>query len=107
MIKWLQDWYSSNCDREWEHENGIKIQTLDNPGWLLEIEILNISSIIPLKEYELFEVSEQNWIGYDVTEHKFAACGDSTKLEAMIKIFKVLIEGGEVDKEYIQAYLLS
>lgn len=107
MIKWLQDWYSSNCDGEWEHENLVKIQSLDNPGWLLEIEILNITSITPIKKWELFEVSEQNWIGYDVEEHKFTASGDSTKLEAMIKIFKILIEKGEVDSDYIYEYLLS
>ena len=65
------------------------------------------SSRIPIKKWELFEVSEQNWIGYDVEEHKFTASGDPTKLEAIIKIFKILMEKGEVDSDYIYHYLLS
>ncbi|GHB54781.1 hypothetical protein GCM10010331_48120 [Streptomyces xanthochromogenes] len=29
----LQSWYSAQCNGDWEHEWGIKIDTLDNPGW--------------------------------------------------------------------------
>jgi len=36
----LQRWYKSNCDGEWEHAHGIRIQTLDNPGWLIDIEVV-------------------------------------------------------------------
>jgi len=106
MIKWLQDWYSSNCDGEWEHENIIKIQSLDNPGWLLEIEILDLSSKVSLKKWNIFELSEENWIGYDVDNNKFTASGDPTKLEALIKIFKILMEKGQIDDEYIYEHFL-
>lgn len=107
MIKWLQDWYSSNCDGEWEHENSIKIQSLDNPGWLLEIEICNLSSRVSLKKWNVFELSEENWIGYDVENNKFTASGDSTKLEALITIFKMVLEQGEIDDNYIYQHFLS
>ena len=40
MIDWLQNWYCSNCDGGWEHSYGIKIQTLDNPGWHVEIDLM-------------------------------------------------------------------
>jgi hypothetical protein len=33
----LQRWYKSNCDGEREHGNGITIETIDNPGWSIEI----------------------------------------------------------------------
>ncbi|WP_203237204.1 Imm53 family immunity protein [Streptomyces gilvosporeus] len=29
----LTAWYTSQCDGGWEHEYGIRIETLDNPGW--------------------------------------------------------------------------
>ena len=32
IISKLQDWYFSKCDEDWEHEFGVKIDTLDNPG---------------------------------------------------------------------------
>ena len=38
-IKWLQEWYKSNCDGDWEHLFGVQITTLDNPGWLIEIDL--------------------------------------------------------------------
>ncbi len=39
MINWLENWYSSQCDGSWEHFYGIKIETLDNPGWAVEIDL--------------------------------------------------------------------
>ena len=35
----LQRWYSSQCDGDWEHQLGVEITTLDNPGWLVRIEL--------------------------------------------------------------------
>ncbi|MCK7627472.1 immunity 53 family protein [Streptomyces sp. RS10V-4] len=35
----LTAWYSRQCDGEWEHEYGIRIETLDNPGWSVEIDL--------------------------------------------------------------------
>lgn len=107
MIEWLQDWYSSNCNGEWEHENVVKIQSLDNPGWLLEINIVNLAAKAELKNWNVFEISEQNWIGYDVEDNKFTASGDSTKLEALIMIFKIILENGEIDDKYIYEHFLS
>lgn len=35
----LQKWYQARCDGTWEQAHGIRIQTLDNPGWLVDIEL--------------------------------------------------------------------
>jgi len=35
----LQDWYLAQCDDEWEHQNGITIESLDNPGWQMRIDV--------------------------------------------------------------------
>jgi hypothetical protein len=32
-LLWLQTWYASQCDGDWEHSFGLEISTLDNPGW--------------------------------------------------------------------------
>ena len=45
LLKRLQDWYLAHCDGSWEHEHGVSIETLDNPGWHFTVE---------LKETELF-----------------------------------------------------
>jgi hypothetical protein len=33
LLEQIQNWYAGQCDGRWEHSFGIKIETLDNPGW--------------------------------------------------------------------------
>lgn len=35
----LQAWYAAQCDGEWEHSYGVSIETLDNPGWSVSIDL--------------------------------------------------------------------
>lgn len=35
----LQRWYRSQCNGDWEHSYGVKIDTLDNPGWSVTVEL--------------------------------------------------------------------
>ena len=35
----LQRWYAAQCDGEWEHQQGVQISTLDNPGWRVIIDL--------------------------------------------------------------------
>jgi hypothetical protein len=35
----IDNWYLSQCDESWEHRYGAKIETTDNPGWWLNIDI--------------------------------------------------------------------
>jgi Immunity protein 53 len=39
LIEWLENWYVGRCDGEWEHECGVEIETLDNPGWSLQVDV--------------------------------------------------------------------
>jgi hypothetical protein len=36
----LQEWYALMCDGDWEHSFGIRIDTVDNPGWVVSIDII-------------------------------------------------------------------
>jgi hypothetical protein len=38
-LDWLMSWYEAQCDGEWEHRYGVQIESLDNPGWLLKIDL--------------------------------------------------------------------
>ena len=52
----LMRWYASHCDGEWEHAYGITIETLDNPGWRIKIDLkdtgLDPNSFQPVVEGE-------------------------------------------------------
>ena len=36
---YLAHWYAAHCDGDWEHDFGIRIQTLDSPGWSISIDL--------------------------------------------------------------------
>ena len=85
---WLENWYSSHCNGEWEECYGIKIQTLDNPGWFVEIELsetpLATKSFTPIN----IENSEEDWVICKVENERFYGFGDPNKLSYIISIFK-------------------
>ncbi len=83
----IQNWYASNCDDYWEHNFGVQIVTLDNPGWdvTIDLEGTNLDG----RKFETFEseTSEERWIHCRVEENKFRGFGDETKLEEILKFF--------------------
>jgi hypothetical protein len=91
ILNWLQKWYQSNCNGDWEHEYGVKIITLDNPGWCIEIDIgdtdwedINITS-------QQFDNSDDDWYSIQMNKGVFTAYGDPSKLEFLIEQFRFLI----------------
>ena len=38
-LEWLMNWYVRECNNDWEHSYGVKIETLDNPGWTIAIDL--------------------------------------------------------------------
>lgn len=92
LLNWLQDWYTSQCDGDWEHQNGVKIDTLDNPGWKLEIDVFETEWAD--KPFEAIEIerSESDWVQCALIDTKFDAAGGSRNLKEMIQIFRTWIE---------------
>ena len=39
VLDWFARWYKAQCDGDWEHSFGPKIDTLDNPGWSIKIAL--------------------------------------------------------------------
>lgn len=58
----LQRWYESQCDGDWEHEWGIKVDTLDNPGWSIRVDLADTG--LDVRTFEPLEIhrSENDWI---------------------------------------------
>jgi hypothetical protein len=83
----LQDWYKAQCDGDWEHEFGIKIETLDNPGWSLRIDLAGTSiERKPFRELRQ-NIAKNNWIQCWIGENKFQGTGGSSNLIDLVKIF--------------------
>lgn len=97
----LSKWYSNQCNGDWEHDWGVKINTLDNPGWTIEINLDQTE----LDQIDFKEIShrcddgdEENRDWYrcwkeDKTWH--SACGPD-HLEKVLTIFLDWAEKGTV-----------
>jgi hypothetical protein len=98
----LQKWYFSQCDGDWEHQEGISIGTLDNPGWMMTISLRGTD----LEGKAFVEYSygvskdgathDEKWLSCKVEENVFKAFGGPAELEKMIVVFLAWVgENGE------------
>ena len=83
-IQRLQAWYAKHCNGDWEHQHGVTISTLDNPGWAIEVSLLGTSaersSFSPIKT----ERSEHDWLHASIVGNSFKiACGPLNLDEAL------------------------
>ena len=83
----LCQWYFRHCDGDWEHQHGITIETLDNPGWALRINLEDTElENRPFQELVL-ERSDSDWIYCGVRDKEFWAAGGPLNLKEMLRIF--------------------
>ena len=87
----LQNWLAEQADAEREHTYGVKIETSDNPGWILRIDLHETfweNIVLPPLSCEK---NETDWYFYkveDKVEDKvFTAAGDLSKLDFLIGEF--------------------
>ncbi len=92
-IQWLMEWYASQCDGDWEHEHGIKIDTVDNPGWYMEVSLVGTDLEGRVLARIFRERSEHDWINLDITDGKFRASGGPLNLVELIQSFADFVEG--------------
>jgi len=92
-IEKLQEWYLSQCNEDWEHQYGVQITNIDNPGWELKVDLVNTGfeglELTPF-EYgvgEDVESSGNDWIICKVENNMYHAYGGPEKLDEMINIF--------------------
>jgi hypothetical protein len=102
-LTWLMDWYLSQCDEDWEDHYGVKIDTMDNPGWSLIVDLNDTSlegkTFIPVYE----NVTDENpiqglwgdvsWLACKVDDTKFKGYGGPRDLGRIIGIFRQWVVG--------------
>ncbi len=91
-LQWLQAWYASRCNGDWEHQSGVHISTIDNPGWSLTIDLEETEFSDLSIPYVMHERAEDDWYDYSAKDGKFKAYGDPLKLELLILKFREVVE---------------
>lgn len=108
MLEWLENWYDSQCDGNWEHNYGVKIETIDNPGWNVNIDLNDIiSKNLSEIKWNVVELSDKKWVGYKIENNKFNGACDPNNLNLIIYIFKELMENGQISEVDIKSKLNS
>ncbi|MBU0705984.1 immunity 53 family protein [Patescibacteria group bacterium] len=91
-LKWLQQFYKSQCNCEWEHTYGIKIDTLDNPGWGINIDLYDTDYRERKFDELRIERSENDWIICKIEKYIFKGAGGPQNLDEIIGVFRNWIE---------------
>ena len=80
----LQHWYLAQCDGDWEHSYGVTVGTLDNPGWLVKVDLTGTA--LAGRPFERVEAhrAERDWLVCWVEDEQWqAACGPLNLGEAI------------------------
>ena len=88
LIQYLQSWYLRQCNGFWEHSYGITIETLDNSGWLVLIDLAETPLERRTMEAIRRERSPKDWLICEVTQNQFRGQGDSQKLLEILNVFQ-------------------
>ena len=88
LLEFLQSWYLEQCDGDWEHEFGIEISNLDNPGWIVTVDLTrtNIESA-HFTEVRV-ERSETDWYRCRVKDSVFDCVGGANNLKEILEQFR-------------------
>lgn len=87
-IVWLQQWFYEQCDGDWEHMQQIKIITVDNPGWSIRVNLLEMSLENENFDSIRIERTDTDWLICRVEDHTFMGNGGVLNLDEIIEIFK-------------------
>ena len=93
VIAFLEDWYQRHCDGEWEHDEGIRLTTLDNPGWLLTVHLMGTELEGRVLEALLINRSEKNWVHVSSDGIRFQAAGGALNLGEVLESFREFASG--------------
>ena len=93
-IKIIQNWYQQNCNGDWEHNFGIKIESLDNPGWHVIIDLVG-TNLEGIEVNVDTDTSGQNeWHEISIVDNKYIGVGSPEKLEYILDCFAKLVSSG-------------
>ena len=90
VLEKLQHWYQLHCDDDWEHSYGISIETLDNLGWKISVDLTD--TLLENVEFQSVQVGNsesknESWIFCYKDKACFIGMGGCCNLENIISIF--------------------
>jgi hypothetical protein len=110
-LAWLEQWYRNQCDGDWEEQRGVSVESLDNPGWSLHVDLAGTSlepraldgihrfdgepptdmagePVLVGEPGKAYKSSGANWMIVGIHQKKFLAAGDPARLRELIRAFR-------------------
>ncbi len=96
VLKFIQAWYSENADLAFEKKQRIKVETLENPGWYIEIDLRN--TYLDGVSFDMIEFDDDknDWLQCFIRDNTFVGAGDANKLNHLLKAFHLFALSSEV-----------
>lgn len=83
----LAEWLTAQANGDWEHSYGIKIETSDNPGWLVKIDIEETAS------QNMTGAGKRDGLSWQVVEGQLWGYDEETgNLEGLLCLMADLLE---------------
>lgn len=98
VIFQLQSWLSEQCDGDWEHTYGLTLETTDNPGWYVKIDLNETPLSYIVKPFCRSERTETDWIQFEVKDSRFVGSGGLGNLTEVLSCFLSLIVDDNVER---------
>ena len=87
----LQSWYAARSDGEWEHGFGVRIETIDNPGWSVAIDLQGTAQSAYVVDRVNLECSETDWVHLWKADLQLkGACGPENLGELLERLMNIL-----------------
>lgn len=88
LLDWIQNWFFKQCNGDWEHQYGITIETVDNPGWYIVINLND--TICQNRDFTMIEMDngEMDWYFCLTKNNNFEASCSPKHLNTVLKHFK-------------------
>lgn len=92
-LVWLDQFFAGLCDGEWESEYGLTIESVNNPGWMVRVDLdgtgLNPATFRAVTEQR----DERNWVECKVQDGVWLGGGGLGNLDELVGIFRAWVEG--------------
>ncbi len=85
----IQRWYKTHCDGDWEHQFGVQIGTLDNPGWYLDIDLEGTDLANRHFDSVSIDRTESDWLRCTTEGSVFKGRGGPANLRELLGLFLV------------------
>ncbi len=89
----LTAWYTRQCNGLWEHQQGVSIESCDNPGWWVKVQLRGTA----LESVPFDRVAEgvddqgsprgARWLHCQVSDRVWQGAGDETTLQRLLNLF--------------------